>query len=200
MLDFGSGTTSMAVYEESKVLHVRSLPVGSGYVTNDIAIGLKTSIEMAEKLKTAFGCALAKDINRREMINLSEVDGKSEGQISRHFLSEIIEVRLAEILDMIRSELKTLGNIQLPAGAIATGGGVKLAGMTDLIKQELKLPVQIGFPNLNDFDILNPAHREMLDDPEFSAAAGLVLWGRTEGEEPVSSSQAVKKFFKNLLP
>ena len=200
MLDFGSGTTSMAVYEESKVLHVRSLPVGSGYVTNDIAIGLKTSIEMAEKLKTSFGCALAKDINRREMINLSEVDGKSEGQISRHFLSEIIEVRLAEILDMIRSELKMLGNIQLPAGAIATGGGVKLAGMTDLIKQELKLPVQIGFPNLNDFDILNPAHREMLDDPEFSAAAGLVLWGRTEGEEPVSSSQAVKKFFKNLLP
>ncbi len=200
MLDFGSGTTSMAVYEESKVLHVRSLPVGSGYVTNDIAIGLKTSIEMAEKLKTAFGCALAKDINRREMINLSEVDGKSEGQISRHFLAEIIEVRLAEILDMVRGELKTLGNIQLPAGAIITGGGVKLAGMTDLIKQELKLPVQIGFPNLNDFDILNPAHREMLDDPEFSAAAGLVLWGRTEGEEPVSSSQAVKNFFKNLLP
>lgn len=200
MLDFGSGTTSMAVYEESKVLHVRSLPVGSGYVTNDIAIGLKTSIEMAEKLKTVFGCALAKDINRREMINLSEVDGKSEGQISRHFLAEIIEVRLAEVLDMVRGELKTLGNIQLPAGAIITGGGVKLAGMTDLIKQELKLPVQIGFPNLNDFDILNPAHREMLDDPEFSAAAGLVLWGRTEGEEPVSSSQAVKNFFKNLLP
>ena len=200
LLDFGSGTTSMAVYEESKVLHVRSLPVGSGYVTNDIAIGLKTSIEMAEKLKTTFGCALAKDINRREMISLSEVDGKSEGEISRHFLAEIIEVRLVEILDMIRGELKALGGIQLPAGAIITGGGVKLAGMTDLVKQELKLPVQIGFPNLNDFDILNPAHREMLDDPEFSVAAGLILQGRMEGEEPVSNSQAVKKFFKNLLP
>jgi cell division protein FtsA len=200
MLDFGSGTTSMSVYEESKVLHVRSLPVGSGYVTNDIAIGLKTSIEMAEKLKTAFGCALAKNINRREMIDLSEVDGKSEGQISRHFLAEIIEIRLVEVLDMVRGELKTLGDIQLPAGAIITGGGVKLAGMTDLVKQELKLPVQIGFPNLNDFDILNPAHREMLDDPEFSAAAGLILWGRTEGEEPVSSAQAVTNFFKNLLP
>ncbi len=201
MLDFGAGTTSLAVYEESKVLHVRSLPVGSGYVTNDIAIGLKVPIEMAEKLKTAFGCALAKDINRREMINLSEVDGKSEGQIARHFLAEIIEVRLAEILDLVSDELKILGRgVQLPAGVIITGGGVKLAGMTDLVKQELKLPVQIGFPNLSAFDVLNPAHREMLDDPEFTTAAGLVMWGQSEDREPVSSGQAVRDFFRNLLP
>lgn len=201
LLDFGSGTTTMAIYEEGKVLHVRSLPVGSSYVTNDIAIGLKTSIEMAEKLKTAFGCALARDINRREMINLSEVDGKSEGQVSRHFLAEIIEIRLAEVLDLIRGELKMMGkDVQLPAGVVVTGGGVKLAGMINLVKQELKLPVQIGFPNLNDFDVLNPAHREMLDDPEFATAAGLTLWGRTESEEPASGGQAVKNFFRNLLP
>jgi cell division protein FtsA len=201
MIDFGAGTTSMAVFEESKVLHVRSLPVGSNYVTNDIAIGLKTSIDMAEKLKTSFGCALAKEINRREMISLSEVDGKSEGEVSRHFLAEIIEVRLAEVLDLIRSEIKSMGkSAQLPAGAIITGGGVKLAGMTGLVKQELKLPVQIGFPNLADFEILNPAHREMMDDPEFSAAVGLVLWGREEGGESVSGGQSVRNFFRNLLP
>ncbi|MGC9603168.1 MAG: cell division protein FtsA [Minisyncoccia bacterium] len=201
LIDFGAGTTSMAVYEESKVLHVRSLPVGSSYVTNDIAIGLKTSIEMAEKLKTSYGCALAKDINRREMINLKEVDGKSEGEISRHFLAEIIEIRIAEILGLIKDELKVLGkDFQLPAGVVATGGGVKLAGMTDLIKQELKLPVQTGFPNLSGFDVLNPAHREMMDDPEFAVATGLVISGQLEGSEPVSGGQAVKNFFRNLLP
>jgi len=102
MLDFGAGITSMAVYEENKVLHVKSLPVGSNYVTNDIAIGLKTSIDMAEKLKLNFGCAFAKDISRREIIRLAEVDGKSEGEVSRHFLSEIIEVRLVEVLGLVK--------------------------------------------------------------------------------------------------
>ena len=201
LIDFGAGTTSLAVYEEGKVLHVRSLPVGSGYVTNDIAIGLKTSIEMAEKLKTSYGCALARDINRREMINLKEVDGKSEGEISRHFLAEIIEIRIAEILGLAKDELKVLGkDFQLPAGVVATGGGVKLAGLSNLIKQELKLPVQIGFPNLSGFDVLNPAHREMMDDPEFAVATGLVISGQLEGSEPVSGGQAVKNFFRNLLP
>ena len=193
LIDFGASTTTLVIYEESKVLHVRSLPVGSGYVTNDIAMGLKIPVEMAEKLKTSFGCALAKDINRREMIKLSEVDGKSEGEVSRHFLAEIIEIRLAEILELVASELKVIGrDVRLPAGAVVTGGGVKLAGLTDLVKQELKLPVQIGFPNLSEFEILNPAHREMLDDPEFSVAAGLVVWGKTENEAPVSGAGAVK--------
>lgn len=201
LIDFGSSTTTLVVYEESKVLHVRSLPVGSGYVTSDIAMGLKIPVEMAEKLKTSFGCALAKDINRREMIKLSEVDGKSEGEVSRHFLAEIIEIRLAEILELVAGELKSIGrDVRLPAGAVLTGGGVKLAGLTDLVKQELKLPVQIGFPNLSEFEILNPAHREMLDDPEFSVATGLVVWGKTEDEAPVSGTGAVKKFLRNLLP
>ncbi|TSA44142.1 cell division protein FtsA [bacterium] len=201
LLDFGAATTSMAVYEESKVLHVRSLPIGSNFVTNDIAIGLKISIDMAEKLKTTFGCALARNINRRETINLSEIDGKSEGQISRHLLSGIIEARLAEVLDLVSMEMKVLGkDVQLPAGVVVTGGGVKLAGMTDLIKQELKLPVQIGFPNLSCFDVLNPAHREMLDDPEFSVATGLVLWGQSEERKMVSGGQSLKNFFRNLLP
>jgi cell division protein FtsA len=201
LLDFGSGTTSMAVFGESKIVHLRTLPVGSAYVTNDIAIGLKTSIEMAEKLKMSYGCAFAKDISRRETFDLKEVDGKTEGQISRHFLAEIIEIRLAEILGLVKDELKALGkDCQLPAGVVATGGGVKLAGLTDLIKQELKLPVQVGFPDLSGFDVLNPAHREMLDDPEFAVAAGLALWGQSEGSERVSGSNALKNFFKNLLP
>ncbi|MGC9611081.1 MAG: cell division protein FtsA [Minisyncoccia bacterium] len=202
MLDFGAGMTSIAVFEENKVLHVRSLPVGSNYITNDIAIGLKISIDMAEKLKMNFGCALAKNINRRESISLAEVDGKSEGEISRHFLSEIIEVRLTEILELVKDELKTLGrDVQLPAGAIITGGGVKLAGVADLVKQELKLPVQTGFPDLSGFEVMNPAHREMMDDPEFAAAVGLILWGDAEsGGAAPAGIPAIKRFFRNLLP
>ncbi|MDI6820710.1 MAG: cell division protein FtsA [Patescibacteria group bacterium] len=201
MIDFGFGATSMAVYEENKVLHTKSLPVGSGYITNDIAIGFKVSIDAAEKLKVTYGFAVAKDISRREMVKLSEIDPSNKSEVSRRFLAEIIEIRLAEILDLINNELKVLGrSVQLPAGVVIAGGGVKLAGITELIKQELKLPVQIGFPNLQGLEIMNPAHQELLDDPEFASAVGLVRWGSAEEKKSLSGAEVIKNFFKNLVP
>lgn len=201
MVDFGAGTTTIAVYEEGKVLHVKSLPLGAAYVTNDIAIGLKVSVETAEKLKTAYGSALAGDIGRKETIPLSEIDPRLEGEVSRRFLAEIIEVRLAEILDCVNNELKLVGrDIQLPAGVVVTGGGVKMAGMAELVKRELRLPVQIGFPDLNEFDVMNPTHKEILDDPEFAVAVGLVLWGNAENKEAAVGMGAIKGFLKNFLP
>ncbi|MFH1193147.1 MAG: cell division protein FtsA [Candidatus Jorgensenbacteria bacterium] len=203
LLDFGFGTTSLAVYEENKVMFTKCIPLGAGYMTNDIAIGLKTSIDAAEKLKVNFGCAVAKEIGRREMIKLSEVDPANKNEIPRRFLAEIIEIRLAEILGLVNNELKTLGrNAQLPAGVVATGGGVKLAGTTDLIRDELKLPVQIGFPNLSGFEISNPAHQDLVDDPEFTVAAGLVMWGAAErgGKRGGGRAAALVDFFRNLMP
>lgn len=202
LLDFGFGTTSLAVYEENKVLYTKCIPLGAGYITNDIAIGLKTSIDAAEKLKVNYGCAVAKEINRREMVKLSEVDPANKNEIPRRFLAEIIEIRLAEILGLVNNELKTLGrSAQLPAGVVATGGGVKLAGTTDLIREELKLPAQIGFPNLSGFEISNPAHQDLVDDPEFAVAAGLVLWGGAErGKRGGGRAAALAAFFRNLMP
>ncbi len=201
LVDFGAGTTSLAVFEEGKVLHVKSLPVGSAYVTNDIAIGLKTSVDLAEKLKTTYGAAVARSVNRREMIKLADVDGETPGEISRHFLSEIIEIRLAEILGLVNNELKVLGHeVQLPAGVVVTGGGVKLPGLLDLVKSELKLPVQMGLPNLGQFDIINPTYKELLDDPEFSCAVGLTLWGLTEEKRPQITTSGLRNFIRNLMP
>jgi cell division protein FtsA len=201
LLDIGFGTTSFVIYEENKVLHARSLPVGSGYVSNDIAIGFKTPIEVAEKLKVSYGFATAKEISRKETIKLSEIDAANKNEISRRYLAEIIEIRLAEILDLVNNELKLLGkSVQLPGGIVITGGGVKLAGMTELVKEELKLPVQIGFPNLHEFEVMNPAHQDALDDPEFATAAGLVLWGQGEKRKSLSSTGFIRDFLKNLVP
>ncbi len=201
LVDLGAGTTSLAVFEEGKALHVKSLPVGSAYVTNDVAIGLKTSIELAEKLKTTYGSALAKDVNRREMVKLADVEGGVPGEISRHFLSEIIEVRLAEIMGLVNNELKVLGReVQLPAGVVVTGGGVKLPGLLDLVRSELKLPVQMGLPNLSGFDVLNPTHKELLEDPEFACSVGLALWGQVEERRPQITASGVRGFFRNLMP
>ena len=201
LIDIGFGTTSMAVYEENKAMYAKSLPVGSGYVTNDIAIGLKTSIDAAEKLKLTYGVALAKEIPRREIIKLEEVEDSNKNEITRRFLAEIIEIRLAEIFDLINNELKSVGQpTHLPAGAVLVGGGAKLAGMVELAKQELKLPAQIGFPDIKNFNIMNPAHKEMIDDPEFATAVGLVFWGVGEGKEQRGGMNLIKNFFKNLIP
>ena len=81
-------------------------------------------------------------------------------------LSEIIEARLEEILELVNNELKGLGrNLQFPGGVVITGGGVKMPGMTEFVKQEMKFPTQVGFPELRNLEITNPAHQELLDDP-----------------------------------
>ncbi len=201
MIDLGFGTTSIAIYEENKPLHTKCIPIGSGHVTNDIAIGLKTSIDAAEKLKTTYGCAVAKDISRKESLRLAEVDPSLPGEVSRRLLAEIIEVRLAEILDLVDNELKSLGrSVQLPGGVILTGGGVKLPGMVELVRSEMKLPVQIGFPNLGGLEVTNPTHEELLDDPEFATAVGLILSAEEHDRKAPRTAGGIRTFFKNFIP
>ncbi|MEK7513042.1 MAG: cell division protein FtsA [Patescibacteria group bacterium] len=202
MVDIGFGTTTFAVFEESKVLHTRCIPIGSGHVTSDLAIGLKVPFDAAEKIKMTYGCALAKEISRKDVVKLSEVDAGNTGEVPRRFIAEIIEVRLSEILELVSSELKTLGrSVQLPAGVVVTGAGAKLPSITDLVKQELKLTAHTGFPILSSLDIPNQAHQELLDDPGFSTAIGLALWGNAEKEGTTAPAMNfISRFLKNLMP
>jgi len=201
LIDIGGGTTTIAIYEENKIKHAKSFPIGSAYLTNDIAIGLKTSIETAEKLKLTHGYALAKDISRRELIKLADLEEANQNEVSKRFLSEIIEIRLEELFYLINNELKALGLAQqLPAGAVLTGAGAKLPGLSELVREKLKLPVQIGIPILEGFEISNPVHEEMLQDPEFATAVGLVLSGRSEKRRASGFLGKGVSFFKNLMP
>lgn len=176
LIDLGLGTTSFAVYDEGKVRHVKCIPIGAGHVTNDIAVGLRTSIDVAERLKLEFGTATARDVGRREMIPLRDFDPAADQEITRRFLVEIIEVRLAEIFDLVKAELKSLGNdLELPGGAVLVGGGARLAGISELVKNELKLPVQVGMPYLHEFSVENTAHRDLLEDPRAATVTGLIL-------------------------
>lgn len=201
LVDLGFGTTSMIAYEENKITHARSLPIGMGYVTNDIAIGLKTSIDAAEKLKLFCSFALSKDVSRRETVQLSEYDATSVSEISKRLISEIVEVRLVEILDLIHNEFKSLNkNVQLPGGVVLTGGGAKTGGIADLVKQELKLPAQVGYPDLGSFEINNPTYENLINDTEFATAVGLTLFGNAESKKSISPFTTVKGFLRNLMP
>jgi len=206
VLDLGGGTASMAVYEEGKLLHAHVLPVGSAHVTNDIAIGLRTTIELAEKIKLKYGCALASEIKKKEMINLAELDEKEEGEVSRLEVARIIEARIQEIFELVNKELKKINRQRLlPAGAVLVGGGALMPKIVDLAKKELGLPVQIGRPTEIDGIV------EEVAKPTFATAVGLVMWGatmpdRSQGQSFLSNISTpstinkIKKWFRAFLP
>ncbi len=201
VIDIGSSTTGMIVYEDEKPLYTTVLPVGSSHITNDIAIGLRTSIDVAEKVKLKFGTSLAASVQEREKVDLSEIDMNEEGIIPRKHVAEIIEARLHEIFNMVKLELRKIKRDgQLPAGAILTGGGAKLEDIDAVAKDVLKLPCVIGKPhNLKGMV-------DKIYDPRFSCAVGLMLYQLEENERVGGSKQVgealtkIRRVFKTFLP
>lgn len=192
MVIIGSGATSLAVFEEGELLHIAAIPIGGGHITNDIAIGLRTSIEVAEAVKLAYGHALPSTVDRREEIDLSKFDTNEEGLVSRHHVSEIIEARFAEILQFVNEELRKIGKDGLlPGGVILSGGTALLPGAVELGKYVLRLPVHIGYPEPlgGVFD--------QVDSPDFSVAVGALLLARDQNK---ASSQASKSDMIDFIP
>lgn len=210
LVDFGAATTSLIVFEEGDIIHANVLPIGSSHITNDIAIGLRTSLEAAERLKQEYAFALSSAIDADEMIDLSEFDPEETTTTSRKYICEIVEARLSEAFSMIREDLRMIGKEgMLPAGVVFTGGGARLAGLTDAAKDILQLPSQIGTPLANISGMI-----DKLDDPLYSTSVGLMLSGlmATSGDNGSSPNMGqmdhhlnglfdkAKGIFKNLLP
>lgn len=215
VINVGAGTTSVAVFEEGDLLHAAIFPIGADHITSDLAIGLRTSLELAEHIKRHFASAHADSANRYEEIDLRELGGDHTEIVSRRFVSDIAQARAEEIFEKVEKELKKIERSgMLPAGAILTGGGVKLGGMTEIARQVLRLPVAIGIPTT----VVTPL-TEVVQDPAFSTAIGLVLWGYNAeredagvatkngssyaakgGEAFKKLSEPLKRIFKSFLP
>ncbi|MEY4722668.1 MAG: hypothetical protein RLZZ324_181 [Candidatus Parcubacteria bacterium] len=171
----GGSSTTLAVYEQGDLVHLASIPVGSEHITSDIAIGLRTSIDIAERVKLQFAYAIAKDVPKNEEVNLRELGADDDEMVSKRFVAEIVQARFEEILEKVDKELKRIGKSgMLPAGVVLTGGGAKLPGLVDLAKQELRLPCSLGYP-LNMTSIT-----DRVNDLAFTTAIGLVQWGADE--------------------
>lgn len=172
VINIGGATTSLAVFEEGDIIHTAVLPVGSDHITSDVAIGLRISIDTAERIKLEYGAALSEDINKRDEIDIGELSGEDSTFISKKYIAEITEARVEEIFEKIDKELKKIDRSgKLPAGVILTGGGAKLHGMVDAAKKYLRLPAAIGEP-MNVTSAI-----DKVSDPVFSTAIGLVAWG-----------------------
>lgn len=209
LINIGGGTTSLAVYEEGELLQVAVIPIGGANVTNDIAIGLRTSIEVAEDIKLKYGSCLPAEINKKDEINLNKFDKNEENVVSRKHVAEIIEARVEEIFELANRELKAIDRDgMLPAGAVIVGGSSKIMGCVDLAKEILKLPTQNGFPK----ELGGIADK--VDEPGFITAIGLIFWGLENQAEsgfssislpPVGQSVAksvnkIKDWLKGFLP
>ncbi len=181
--DLGGGTTDIAIFSDGAVFHSAVLPVGGINVTNDVAIGLRTSLNLAEEVKIKHGSADVSDVAPEELLNVA-VLGEGSGQtIQRRKLCEIIAARMEEIFGLIREEVKRSGHAGLlPAGVVLTGGGARLAGSAALAREVLEMPVRIGSPQGVG------GLMDQLSNPAFSTPIGLLLWGATHtGEEPFGS-------------
>lgn len=201
VIDIGAATTGIIVYEDERPLYTAVLPVGSMHITNDIAIGLRTSIDVAEKVKLKYGTSLASTVPEKDKIDLSEIDMNEEGVIPRKHVAEIVEARLTEIFTLVKNELKKIKRDgQLPGGAVITGGGAKLEDIDIVGKNVLKLPCVIGKPH-NLKGMVDKVY-----DPRFSVAVGLMLYQHEESEHMGGSKQIgmavdkVKRIFKTFLP
>ncbi len=208
LLNIGASTASLMVFEEGDVVHTKVLPVGAGHITNDIAIGLRTSIDVAEKVKLEHGTTDPDAIEKDEEVNLNTIDEAESGAVSRKHIAEIIQARVEEMFKMVDDELRRIDRSgTLPAGVILTGGGAKIPGLVSQAKRSFRLPAQIGLPK----NIASAIDRA--EDPAFSTAVGLVMWGASLGTTSQSRFGGMKDFssvnqvtgkmrgwIKNLMP
>jgi cell division protein FtsA len=201
IVDIGGGTTSLAVFEEGDLAHCAVIPVGASHITNDIAIGLRTSLELAEKIKIKYGSAIPEKITESEKINFNQIDPQDNQKVERKYLAEIIHARILEILSLVKDELKKIGKDgMLPAGIIFTGGGAKTEDLIELAREELRLPSEIGISNLEIGGII-----DKIDSEVYSTSVGLMLYGL---ENPGKSRtlptgnlvEKARGFFKQFLP
>lgn len=204
-INLGAGTTSIIVFENGELVHTAVIPIGAAHITNDIAMGLRIPIEIAETIKVEFGSALPAEIHRRDQIDISKIDSAEGGVVSRRKVAEIIEARMQEIFYLVDKELKKTGHHRLlPSGAVLTGGGAKMPGAVDLVKDVLRLPAQLGFPH----DLGGVVDK--VDDPAFAIPLGLVLFASEEAEHTknwfsnISSFgsvfKSIKKWAKAFMP
>jgi cell division protein FtsA len=170
LVDIGGGTTSVGVFSGGSLCHATVLPVGGNHVTNDVAVGLRTPIAEAEKLKIRHGCARAAMVAEGEMIEVLHIGTREPRILPRRVLGEIIEPRIDEICGMIKAQIKRSGYAQMvPAGITATGGGALLEGFAEAAADKLDMPARIGSPEAGG------SMADTVGSPVYATAVGLVL-------------------------
>lgn len=194
LVEIGGGTTGITAFIEGAIAYSSVIPIGGKNVTNDLAAGLRISLEDAEKVKVALGSSRKKEDEKGEEIELGSLGVDEDKKISRKTLVEgIIRPRLNEVFTMVGmglSDGKVLG--KTPSGIVVTGGGALTVGVLESAKRMLSLPARIGKPTGVAGLI------DEVDDPSFAAAVGLVIYGARSETEGIKSPWFSRDFFSRF--
>ena len=172
IIDIGGGTTDLVIFSNGSIKHTAVFSVAGSHITNDIAMGLRTPVEEAEKIKLRYGCSLISMVRKDETIEVPSVGGRKPRVLSRQTLAEIIEPRVEEILTFVYDEVVRAGYGKLIAsGVVLTGGSAILDGMPELAEQIFNLPVRRGTP-MGIGGLV-----DLVNSPMYATGVGLVLYG-----------------------
>ena len=194
LLDIGGGTTELVVYGGGVVRHTGAVPVGGDHFTNDLAVGLRTPIPEAERIKRHHGCASVSLLQNDAAIEIASVGDRPPRTIFARMLTDIIEPRAQEFLSLIRDEMRRAGlDSQIPAGYVLAGGGARLNGLVEMMEHAFHLPVRVAEPRgLVDMP-------EQVQQPEYATVVGLVLYAararRTQSQRSTNFVAKLKAMF-----
>jgi cell division protein FtsA len=168
LLDVGAGTTNLVVVEDGEIQHVAVLPIGGLHLTNDLAIGLKTDLDVAEAVKVAHASLGHSGASKKGVVHVDVNDERHAFRAPDVFM--IVEARVEELYEYVEKELQRIGRAKkLPGGVVLVGGTAKLPGMAEFAREQLELPARLG--KLQPLSGLI----DTIDDPAYATAAGLML-------------------------
>lgn len=181
LLDIGGGTADLAIFERGSLWHTAVIAVGGDHFTNDIAVGLRTPIPEAEKIKRRSGCALSSMIAEDETIEVASVGGRRSRVLGRRMLSDILQPRAEEIFHLVWDEISKAGyEKSLNSGLVLTGGGAVLDGMGEIAEQIFDLPIRRGSPAGGG------GLADHVASPAYATAVGLVLYAERHLAPPTT--------------
>ncbi len=213
LIDIGGGTTDIAIFHDSIIRHTAVIPFGGNILTTDIQHGLMVMAKQAEQLKTRFGKAIAEEASPNEIVSIPGIRNRTAKEISVKNLSNIIQARMEEVIEMAHAEIISSGyENRLAGGIVITGGGSQLNSLKQLVEYMTGMDARIGYPN----EHLGKSKLEVVKSPMYATAVGLVLSGfrsldeREERYKEAKENQKVVKvkkekpnpasdFFSNIL-
>jgi cell division protein FtsA len=217
LADIGAGQTTVSIFDHGSLIATTTIPVGGEYITNDIAIGLRTTTDVAEKVKTKHGCAFVDDAVEEEMFKVPKIGSNVEKDFSQVELANIIEPRVEEVFDLILEEVRRLGYSDTPGGFVLTGGVVSMPGVLEVARLNLQNSVRIAIPDYigvreaqytTGVGIIKYAYQNIRRRHQEVAAtvapANHKKRMKTEGKSSVDSNKEtikdkVKSWFKELI-
>ena len=174
LIDIGGGTTDIAIFYDNIIRHTAVIPFGGNILTTDIQHGLMVMAKQAEQLKTRFGKAIAEEASPNEIVSIPGIRNRTAKEISVKNLSNIIQARMEEIVEMAHAEIINSGfENRLAGGIVITGGGSQLSCLKQLVEYMTGMDTRVGYPN----EHLGKSKLEAVKSPMYATAVGLVLSG-----------------------